>query len=223
MFTGLVQLVGTLGARRPGPQQQTLVIEARLEARDRVLGASVAINGVCLTVTESDADQFAVDAAFETLQRTTLGDLAVGAALNLEPALRVGDALGGHLVSGHVDGVGRVRSVEARGDAREIWVDVPPELMRFCAAKGSICIEGTSLTVNEIDAKGLSVGLVPHTLQATTLHALAAGAGVNLEVDQIARYVARLLDHRADVAAAPGLSVDDLLEAGYLDPGEGRR
>ncbi len=185
----------------------------------------MAINGVCLTVTESDDERFSVDAAFETLQRTTLGRVPLGAGLNLEPALRVGDALGGHLVSGHVDGVGRVRSVEARGDAREIWVDVPTELMRFCAPKGSVCIDGTSLTINTIDAQGLSVGLIPHTLEATTLHALVAEDVVNLEVDQIARYVARLLEHGQAGGAAPsgGLSVDDLVDAGYLDPGEGRR
>lgn len=228
MFTGLVQRVGTLVGKRPGPEQETLIIEARLEPRDRELGASVSVNGVCLTITESSAERFSLDAAFETLRRTSLGRLAVGERVNLEPALRVGDPLGGHLVSGHVDGVGRVRSIAARGDARQIWLDLPGELMRFCAPKGSICIDGTSLTINEVDDTGLSVGVIPHTLGATTLGTLTQGASVNVEVDQIARYVARLLEHR-DVEAATRaeaareLSVDDLVEAGYLDPGEGRR
>jgi riboflavin synthase len=256
VFTGLVQKVGTLVAKRPGPERQTLVIAARLEARDRAPGASVAIDGVCLTVTEASDDELSVDVAFETLRLTTLGSLAVGQRVNLEPSLRVGDALGGHLVSGHVDGVGTIRSVIVRGDAREVWVDAPAALLPFIAVKGSICIDGTSLTVNAIDARGFCVGLIPHTLQVTTLDALQSGRAVNLEVDLVARYVARLLDHRAAVfdtfpgtwpastgglasaassavgtgagssgpAADPGgLSVDALVEAGYLDPGEGRR
>ncbi|MEM6992086.1 MAG: riboflavin synthase [Myxococcota bacterium] len=194
MFTGLVQQLGTLVARRPGAEMQTLVIEAALAAGDRELGASVAISGVCLTVTSATAERFEVQAAFETLRKTTLGDAEVGAPLNLEPALRVGDALGGHLVSGHVDGVGRVRSVAARGDARQVWVDAPEALLPFIAEKGSITVDGTSLTVNEVDAGGFSVGIIAHTRTATTLGTLAAGARVNLEVDLLARYVARLLE-----------------------------
>lgn len=229
MFTGLVQQVGALVAKRPGPEQQTLVVAARLPARDREPGASVAVSGVCLTVTTATETELSFDAAFETLRRTTLGSLPIGAPVNLEPSLHAGDPLGGHLVSGHVDGVGTVRSAVARGEAREVWVDVPVELMGYCAPKGSIAIDGTSLTINAIDAKGLCVGLVPHTLRATTLHALAAGQAVNLEVDLVARYVARLLEHRGvlspqpEPAPSPGLSVDALVEAGYLDPGDGRR
>lgn len=227
MFTGLVQQVGTLVAKRPGPERQTLVIGARLAPGDREAGASVAIDGVCLTVVSATDEQLVFDAAFETLRRTTLGARQVGDHLNLEPSLRVGDPLGGHLVSGHVDGVGTVRSVELRGDAREVWIDAPPELLPLVAPKGSICVDGTSLTVNDVDARGFSVGLVPHTLQVTTLHALAPGRALNLEADVVARYVARLLEHRGALAvsepASPGLSVDALVEAGYLDPGEGRR
>ncbi len=193
MFTGLVQQLGTLVERRPGTDQQTLVIEAALSPQDRVLGASVAVAGVCLTVTAATETRFEVQAAFETLAKTTLGDKGLGDRLNLEPALRVGDALGGHLVSGHVDGVGRVRSIEARGDARLVWVTVPDSLVAFIAEKGSVTIDGTSLTVNDVDDAGFSVGLIPHTLAATTLSTLAAGGRVNLEVDVLARYVARLL------------------------------
>lgn len=225
MFTGLVQNIGTLVARRPGAEHETLTILAALSERDRVLGASVAVNGVCLTVTGASEDRFEADAAFETLRLTTLGDLPIGARLNLEPALRVGDALGGHLVSGHVDGVGTVRGVEARGKAREIWVDLPAPLLRFCAPKGSVCLDGTSLTVNAVDDRGLSVGLVPHTLEATTLDALATGDRLNVEVDTIARYVARLLEHggAATAKGSDSLAMEDLVDAGYLDPGEGRR
>ncbi|MCA9711070.1 MAG: riboflavin synthase [Myxococcales bacterium] len=226
MFTGLVKEIGTLVATRPGPAQQTLVIEARLPASDREVGASVAVSGVCLTVTASSERQLTFDAAFETLRLTTLGQLEAGARVNLEPSLRVGDPLGGHLVSGHVDGVGTVRSVVPRGQAHEVWVDVPAPLRRFCAPKGSICIDGTSLTINAVDDEGLAVGLVPHTLAVTTLGALQAGTAVNLEVDLLARYVARLLDHRTEAMGDPkeaGLSIDDLVDAGYLDPGEGRR
>lgn len=232
MFTGLVQKVGTLVARRPGPERQTLVIAARLEPRDRVPGASVAIDGVCLTVTEANDEEFQVDAAFETLRLTTLAALSVGQRVNLEPALRVGDPLGGHLVSGHVDGVGTVRSVTARGDAREVHIDAPPALLAFIAPKGSICVDGTSLTVNGVDTRGFSVGLVPHTLAVTTLGQWQPGRAVNLEVDLVARYVARLMGYGGATAETlpgvwptetGGLSVDALVEAGYLDPGEGRR
>lgn len=226
MFTGLVQKVGTLVAKRPGPERETLVIAAQLREGDRALGASVAVDGVCLTITSASPEQICLDAAFETLRLTTLGELTPGARLNLEPAMRVGDALGGHLVSGHVDGVGHVRSSTSRGDALEVWVDVPAALMRFVAPKGSICVDGTSLTVNTIDTRGFSVGLIPHTLSATNLDELEGGRKVNLEVDLIARYVARLLEHRAAALADPhaaGLTVDDLVQAGYLDPGEGRR
>lgn len=195
MFTGLVQQVGTLVERRPGPRQQTLVIEAALKAGDRILGASVAIGGVCLTVTASTAERFEVVAAFETLDKTTLGDKSLGDRLNLEPALRVGDPLGGHLVSGHVDGVGTVRSIEPQGQAKQFWFDLPEALARYVAEKGSITIDGTSLTVNDVDARGFSVGLIPHTLEVTTLGALKVGDRVNLEVDLLARYVARLLEH----------------------------
>jgi len=215
MFTGLVQQVGTLVERRPGTRQQTLVVEAALKAGDRVLGASVAIAGVCLTVTAATAERFEVVAAFETLDKTTLGDKSLGDRLNLEPALRVGDPLGGHLVSGHVDGVGSVRSIEAQGQAKQFWFDLPEPLARYVAEKGSITIDGTSLTVNDVDAGGFSVGLIPHTLDVTTLGTLAVGSRVNLEVDLLARYVARLLEHgQAAGAASKDASLRGALAAG---------
>jgi riboflavin synthase len=195
MFTGLVQATGTIREIIHASECRHLVIAARLAAGDRQLGASVCVSGVCLTVTESNDEFFAVDAAFETLALTTLGALEVGSVVNLEPALRVGDALGGHLVSGHVDAVGKLRSVAPRGDARECWFDLPEPLRRYVAVKGSITVEGVSLTVNTVDSTGFMVGLIPHTLSHTNLGRLCEqGEGdVNLEVDLLARYVERLL------------------------------
>jgi riboflavin synthase len=152
---------------------------------------------VCLTVTETGDDFFAADVAFETLAVTTLGQLSVDAPVNIEPSLRLGDALGGHLVSGHVDGVGRLLRVEVRGDARECWFWMPEPLRRYVAVKGSITVDGVSLTVNRVDETGFMVGLIPHTLQVTTLGSLVEHVeqqpAVNLEVDVLARYVERLL------------------------------
>lgn len=217
MFTGLVQMIGTVRELTPRSQSKVLTIAASLSERDRVLGASVAISGVCLTVTRADERGFSAEAAFETLAKTTLGALSVGDAVNLEPALRMGDALGGHLVSGHVDGCGAVRSLERRGDAIKIWFNAPAELVPFIASKGSICVDGVSLTVNEVDARGFSVGVIPHTLAVTTLGARAVGDAVNLEVDVLARYVARLLEFGDPRRGPPGVTRGLLAEAGYLE------
>lgn len=206
VFTGLVQSTGVIEAITDASEAKRLRIGASLAEGDRALGASVCVSGVCLTVTDSGPNFFTADAAFETLAVTTLGGLTVGSKVNLEPSLRVGDSLGGHLVSGHVDGVGRLRRVEARGDARECWFWAPEELRRYVAVKGSITVDGVSLTVNAVDDEGFMVGLIPHTLEVTTLGALIdalAGAGegeqprCNLEVDLLARYVERLLGARA--------------------------
>jgi riboflavin synthase len=216
VFTGLVQTTGVVRALREGPQSRRVVIgfeSAPLTAADHEIGASVCVSGVCLTVTETGDDHFAADIAFETLAVTTLGRLTIGARVNIEPSLRLGDALGGHLVSGHVDGVGRLVRVEARDEARECWFWVPEPLRRYVAVKGSIAVDGVSLTVNRVDETGFMVGLIPHTLEVTTLgplvelvgrvghvghvgHAAADGTAavdVNLEVDMLARYVERLL------------------------------
>jgi riboflavin synthase len=203
VFTGLVQTTGVVREVHAGLEGRKLVIEAALREADRAIGASVCVSGVCLTVTETSPERFAADVAFETLAVTSLGDLHEGAVVNLEPSLRLGDALGGHLVSGHVDGVGHLRSVELRGDARELWVFVPEPLRRYIAVKGSVAVDGVSLTVNRVDETGFMVGLIPHTLAVTTLGfklgCLQAQASasqpvtVNLEVDMLARYVERLL------------------------------
>lgn len=193
MFTGIIQAVGRLGLSESRGGDLRLRVEAGgLDLSDAQLGESIAVSGVCLTVVAFDAAGFSADVSNETLALTTLGRLREGAAVNLERALRAGDRLGGHLVSGHVDGLGRV--LKRWPDARsERWrFAAPSSLLRYVAVKGSICVDGVSLTVNAVDDEGFEVNLVPHTLQHTAFGATADGAEVNLEVDVIARYVERL-------------------------------
>jgi len=191
MFTGLVREVGTVVSFEDG----RLRVESSIAAS---VGDSVAIDGVCLTVVDGDRRTLAFDAVPETLARTTIGGLAPGAPVNLEPALRAGEALGGHYVQGHVDGLGRIRSVEDEGEGKRLWVDVPGELLRYCVEKGSVTVDGVSLTVADLDQEGFAVALVPHTLEVTTLGDAAAGDAVNLETDVLAKYVERLVGLRSD-------------------------
>ncbi len=181
MFTGIVRELGRVvsfdGAR--------LLVEAPQTSAE--LGNSVAIDGVCLTVVAHDGGQLAFDVVAETLGRTTLGTLAPGDCVNVEPALRAGEPLGGHMVQGHVDGVGRVRSV-----SEPVWIDAPQDVLRYCVEKGSIAVDGVSLTIAALDDAGFAAALVPHTLAATTLGAAKPGLAVNLEVDVLAKYVERL-------------------------------
>ncbi|HEU4812634.1 MAG TPA: riboflavin synthase [Xanthomonadaceae bacterium] len=197
MFTGLVQGIGLLAARESRGGDARLRIDAgTLPFDDIALGESIAVNGVCLTVVASDASGFEADASNETLALTSLGALPPGRQVNLERALRAGDRLGGHLVSGHVDGVGAVASVIDDARAQRWRFTAPRALMRYIASKGSICIDGTSLTVNAVDADGFEVVLVPHTLAHTAFGATRPGDPVNLEVDQVARYIERLLQEQ---------------------------
>jgi riboflavin synthase len=182
MFTGIVHERGRVASFDGG----RLVVESRIEAQ---IGDSVAVDGVCLTVTEASNGTLAFDVMVETLSRAKL----FGAEVNLEPALRAGEPLGGHYVQGHVDGVGRVRSIEAEGGGKRVWVDADPDLLRYLVEKGSITVDGVSLTVADLDAGGFAVALVQHTLAATTLGGLAPGDRVNLETDVLAKYVERLL------------------------------
>jgi riboflavin synthase len=182
VFTGLVREVGTVLSMHDG----RLVVAAGLAAE---IGDSIAVDGVCLTVVANADGTLAFDTVPETLARTSLGSLARGSKVNLEPALRAGDPLGGHIVQGHVDGVGAFRSVT--GGLH--WFDAPAELLRYVVEKGSIAVQGTSLTVAGTDDGGFAVALIPHTLEATSLGALEPGAPVNLEVDVLAKYVEKLL------------------------------
>ncbi len=199
MFTGIVQAIGkieTLEAK--GLDARARIATGDLDLSDVQLGDSIAVNGVCLTVVEKHSAAFSADISSETLRCTT--GLQAMAAVNLEKALRLADRLGGHLVSGHVDGVGEVVRFEAVGASYLLQVSAPAALAQFIAAKGSITINGVSLTVNTVEAERFAVNLVPHTLAVTTLQNLSVGARVNLEVDLLARYAERLLHYRSPQA-----------------------
>ena len=194
MFTGIVQDIGCIVALEPraGDVRLRVAVE-RLPLSAVRLGDSIAVSGVCLTVVEHDAGSFAADVSNETLSRTTLGTLRAGSSVNLEPALRAGDPLGGHLVSGHVDGLGRLVALAQDARSWRMRFATPPELARYVARKGSIAIDGVSLTVNEVEGREFGVNIIPHTFEVTTLGRLVPGQPVNLEIDQVARYVERLL------------------------------
>ena len=194
MFTGLIAGVGTLAAREPRGGDARLRIDADTLPFEGVqLGESIAVNGCCLTVVAFDAHGFAVDASNETLALTTLGRLDIGAPVNLERAMLPTDRLGGHLVSGHVDGLGIAAERWDDGRAERWRFTAPMALLRYVAHKGSVCVDGVSLTVNEVDDAGFEVALIPHTVAHTAFHALREGDTVNLEADLLARYVERLL------------------------------
>jgi riboflavin synthase len=194
MFTGIIESVGRLARSEIRGGDARLTIEVgNLPFADARLGESVSVNGVCLTVVAFDANSFEADASNETLALTTLGSLAAGALLNLERAMRPTDRLGGHLVSGHVDGVGKVVDIVQDARAQRWRFAAPPALLRYIAKKGSICVDGVSLTVNEVDAAGFEVALIPHTVSNTAFTQAAVGDVVNLEIDLVARYVERLL------------------------------
>ena len=199
MFTGIIEGIGRLAAREPrGGDVRFTFATGSLPFEHVQLGESIAVNGVCLTVVAFDAGSFQADASTETLGLTTLGDLAEGAALNLERAMRPSDRLGGHLVSGHVDGVGRVLSVHEDARAQRWRFSAPACLLRYVAKKGSICVDGVSLTVNAVDGEGFEVALIPHTVAHTRFSETRVGDAVNLEIDLVARYVERLLGARGE-------------------------
>lgn len=193
MFTGIVQSMGRVAGVTARGGDLELAIDAQAIDPARLqLGDSVAVQGVCLTVSRKLANGFCADVSHETLNCTTLGRLAAGAPVNLEPALRAGDALGGHLVSGHVDGVGKLIAKRVDGRSSRLDFELPAALARYVAPKGSICIDGVSLTVNDVEGARFGVNLIPHTLAVTTHGALETGDSVNIEVDQLARYLDRL-------------------------------
>jgi riboflavin synthase len=196
MFTGIVREIGRIASAEDGDGGLELSVEAPQTATGLAVGDSISIDGVCLTAETVENGHVTMHAVPETLARSTLGSLCAGDAVNVEPALRAGDPLGGHYVQGHVDGIGRVRSVEVEGDGRRLVVEAPPEVLRYCVEKGSISIDGVSLTIAGLDERTFGVALVPHTLQATTLSSVAPGQEVNLEVDVLAKYVERLLQGR---------------------------
>jgi riboflavin synthase len=200
MFTGLVETMGTVravsavSAVSAGADGTLLWIADATIAADLPVGASVAVNGVCLTVVGCEGDAFAFQAGPETLRRSNLGELAPGARVNLERALQVGDRLGGHIVQGHVDGIGSIDRRERQGEWETVWFRCLPEVARYLAPKGSIAVDGVSLTLVDVKPDGFSVALIPHTMEATTLGHKEAGASVNLEIDMLAKYVFRCVE-----------------------------
>lgn len=201
MFTGIVADLGTVRAVR-GQGDIRMEIETRFAMAGTSAGASICCSGVCLTVVDKGPDWFAVSVSKETQDRTTIGDWAKGTPVNLEKALKVGDELGGHIVSGHVDGVVRILSIKPENDSRRFEFEMPQALRGLLAEKGSIALDGVSLTINEVARDRFGVNLIPHTLSATTLGSAQPGSLVNLEVDMLARYVARLRETELDLERA---------------------
>ena len=193
MFTGIVREKGRVAAfeRRDGGARIT--VDAPGTAAVTAVGDSVSVSGVCLTAVEAVDGRMTFDAVAETLRRTALSRLRAADVVNVEPALRAGDPLGGHYVQGHVDGVGRVRAHDPEGDGTRLWIEPPRDLLRYCVEKGSVAVDGVSLTIAELAPEGFAIALVPHTLEATTLGGLRHGDAVNVEVDVLAKYVERLL------------------------------
>jgi riboflavin synthase len=194
MFTGIIETTGRVARIEPRGGDMRLVIDAgALGLDDIAIGDSIAVSGVCLTAIAFEGNAFAVDVSGETLSCSSLGALGVGAAVNLEKALRLSDRLGGHLVAGHVDGLARIVSIEPDARSQRWTFELPPDLARYVAPKGSVAIDGVSLTVNEVDGRRFGVNLIPHTIDVTALRDRRVGDPVNIEVDLVARYVERIL------------------------------
>ena len=218
MFTGIIQAVGKIGAIEKKQGDCRLKIQiASLDMSSVNLGDSIAVNGVCLTAVEFDQNSFTADVSNETLSLTTLGDLNVGAAVNLEKALSLSTPLGGHLVSGHVDGIGKIVKRWTDGRSERFLIEAPVSLAKYIAQKGSVCVDGISLTVNVVDGALFELNIVPHTLQQTTMGAYSSGQSVNLEVDLLARYLERLMlgDAAAISSSASGMTENFLKENGF--------
>ena len=217
MFTGIVQEVGKIAEIEPVKSSMRMrILAPRLDFTDVVLGDSIAVSGPCLTVTGFEAGQFEVDVSAETLARTTLGERKAGDEVNLEKALRFNDRLGGHLVSGHIDGVGKIKLREVVDEYIRFVVNIPSELSKYLAFKGSVSLDGVSLTVNEAGKDEFEVLTIPHTLDNTTLGGSEIGSTINVEVDLVARYLDRLTESSAD-NVDPAISLSTLESAGLLE------
>ena len=217
MFTGIVQEVGKIAEIEPVKSSMRMrILAPRLDFTDVVLGDSIAVSGPCLTVTGFEAGQFEVDVSAETLARTTLGERKAGDKVNLEKALRFNDRLGGHLVSGHIDGVGKIKLRESLDEYIRFVVNIPSELSKYLAFKGSVSLDGVSLTVNEAGKDEFEVLTIPHTLDNTTLGGSEIGSTINVEVDLVARYLDRLTESSAD-NVDPAISLSTLESAGLLE------
>jgi riboflavin synthase len=218
MFTGIIEETGRIRRISRGSRSVKLTIEASLVLEDTKVGDSISTNGICLTVVDMDTRSFTVDVMAETLRRTSLNNLADGSRVNLERALRLSDRLGGHLLSGHVDGLGVIRKITAEDIARVIRIETTEELLRYIIPKGSIAIDGISLTVVDVDARSFSVSVIPHTATVTTLLDKQPGDPVNLETDMIAKYVEKLMKKgtSSEKEAQQGLDMTFLSENGFV-------
>jgi riboflavin synthase len=216
VFTGLVEDLGKISEVSPLPRGsgQRVTITSPLLSEPLPLGASLAVDGVCLTVVASAGGWAALEVGPETRTRTTLATLTPGRVVHLERALRASDRLGGHIVTGHVDGIGQIEASQRRGDSWDLYVVTPPELLRYIVEKGAICIDGVSLTVNQVDGRGFSVSLVPHTQAHTHLAGKVKGSSLNLEVDIVAKHVEKLIAAYVP-GGSTGLSFDKLKEFGF--------
>lgn len=219
MFTGIVQQQGILASREISDGDARLEVDApQALAEHAGVGDSIAVNGVCLTVVERRGSRLVFDASAETLSKTRLGAIAEGARLNLEPALSASDPVGGHFVTGHVDGVGEVTRLEPDGRSHRVEVEAPESLARFIAEKGCITVDGVSLTVNGVDGARFGFNVVPHTWSATNIQDYSVGTLVHLEVDLIARYLERLMGERDAAPAEPDITTDFLSKQGFAPP-----
>jgi riboflavin synthase len=211
MFTGIIEEMGTVSSFRRAGGSARLTITASTVLEGTALGDSICVNGVCLTVVATERTEFSADVAVETLKVTNLGELSAGKRVNLERALQLSARIGGHLVSGHVDAVGRIRERREEGNGWRIFFDAPESVLRYVIRKGSIAIDGISLTVADVDGAGFSVAMIPHTAKLTTLGSKTAGDSVNLESDIIGKYVERLLAGRT----TEGVSLELLKKSGF--------
>ena len=196
MFTGIVEEKGLIAATRPGDEGIRIAVDAPGVAAGLTVGDSIAVNGVCLTVVEASPSGFSADVVKETLDRTNLGALNVGSTVDLERPMPASGRFDGHIVQGHVDGVGRVDRLQPEGESLRMWITIPDGLDRYLVEKGSVTVDGVSLTIAGVSKAGFEVALIPHTLEVTVLGERGPGDAVNLEVDVIAKYVERLLEHR---------------------------
>lgn len=215
MFSGIVEAIGAIRALKKDAKGARITIEAPGVLSGVRLGDSIALNGACITVVDFDDRKFEADLSVETLRRTNLGELVVGDRCNLERAMALGERLGGHLVSGHVDGVGRIKSRKNEGDSIWLTFEAPVEVMRYVVYKGSIAVDGISLTVAACDGETFSVSIIPHTSEQTTLTEKEDGAAVNLEADLIGKYVEKLLAPHVDSRSRDGITMEKLKEQGY--------
>ena len=224
MFTGLIETTGRVTGLRPAADGLRLEIRGDRALEALTLGESIAVDGVCLTVVDHRDDLcFAVDVSSESVERTTIGQLGVGDRVNLERALRLGDRLGGHLVSGHVDGRGKLAARKPAGGSLRFRFDVPADLAGFLVPGGSVAVNGVSLTINQLDATGFSVNVIPHTSAETNLQQLAVGAEVNVEVDMLAKMVHRMLGAYREPDRSDGdISLDLLARSGFMRTPSGR-